>query len=334
MVCFDESKFIQKARRHEIRTLVRGLLLVSFVLSGSGCLEALQRHNTEARAKRRHDTIDTACRSRDADGLKEVLRKESNPENHKLAKRCYVDIKVADLLATDCPAFHNAYTERASTQEGSVTVTRKNPLIDFDFQGLSKEEVHERLVAMAQKARGCNDTHILFGAGGAGFDAAVLREIDEGHQLYPLLIGYLKQSAKHRPSVPDSYLIVNWLRSTQTAAQCAELEAVTRSDVLTPIRADILYFFARHRCKPQVRAVAGELLASPIARHRIDACYALRDTGDQTHAAKMRRLAQTDTARSIEEAQKGFWTYAYITYPVREACQSALNELELKDAQH
>ena len=312
------------------------LLLVPLVLSSTGCLEALQKHNAEVRAERRHGKIEAACKERNTDELREAMKNEPDHENLVLAKRCHAQIKLDELLATDCPTFSDAFAKRIRRQEGKSEISSRNPLIDFSVESFAGEEQLDKLELLANKARTCNDTNVLFGYDGhavAGWElwAAVLDRLDEAnHDVYPLLVRYLQEDDRTRPSAPDSVVIVRWLRKSQDASKCPKLEAVTRGKHLTSIRADLLYFFAGRSCKREVSAVAGELLASPLARHRMDACFALRDAGDTSHVGKMRRLAQTDTARAVEEAKARFWTYAYVTYPVREACQQALNELELK----
>ncbi len=316
----------------------RLLMMFALLFFSTGCLEALQNHNRQVRAGKRHEGIEAECKARDAAALKERLKTESDSANFKLANDCYNDIKIDALLATDCDAFARAFTW-TEEREGNRTKSSRSELVDFSLDKMDEPEKNERLVSIAKKALECKNPNILFGHDGhtirgtpeGAWTAAYSKLEDDGGEVYPLLLEYLRETDNASDSRPDSHVVVSWINKTRKASDCAELDAATKKDSLTGVRADLLYFFAKSGCKNEVRTLAGEMLVSDVPRWRMDACSALREAKDKTHIAKMRRLAKTDTARTIEKAQAGFWTYGYVTFPVREACQEAINKLELAD---
>ncbi len=305
----------------------------------SGChlaIDALKRHNEETRANRVRDRIDASCKGRDTEDLKKILGFESNHDNHQAALACYTKIKATALLTSRCEDFVGAF-DWVETQEGTVTKSTRSSLIDFKVEGYPTEKERQELTrAIADKAVECRASRILFGTDrrmvGVA-DAAWARTLDDldGDTLYGMLRDDLRDKSGVVKSRGDVRTSVSWLYRTQSASRCAELESVTRGQPLHPWRGALLPFFTNKKCATETRTVAGELLASSVPEYRMDACLALRDLRDKTHLAKMRRLAETDPARSIEKERQGYWTYAFVTHPVRETCQQAVNQIELRE---
>ncbi len=268
----------------------------------------------------------------------EALHPKGNPadidrllEKHSaLAKRLK---RILDLLKPQ-DKIRIRYQEEGSELDLDVAI---RSLIDFKVEGYPTEKERQELTrAIADKAVECRASRILFGTDrrmvGVA-DAAWARTLDDldGDTLYGMLRDDLRDKSGVVKSRGDVRTSVSWLYRTQSASRCAELESVTRGQPLHPWRGALLPFFTNKKCATETRTVAGELLASSVPEYRMDACLALRDLRDKTHLAKMRRLAETDPARSIEKERQGYWTYAFVTHPVRETCQQAVNQIELRE---
>lgn len=307
--------------------------LLATLLASTGCVEALQRHNEQRHAQARGATIEQACQARDTAALERILASESNAANHARATECYVQIRVDALVTGSCESFEAAFQD-TTHMEGRTEVTERNEATGFgpQLQGLPEARRDAIRLRIAQKAASCHDGGVLFGYRGRRLDADRARWPETyaalehaGQPIYPMLLSYLA-SAHHEPI--DAPSVVTWIEQTKPASRCHELEAATRSE--SRLRADLLYFFTRKRCRTEAHQVADELLASRAPGLRARACLALRDLGDRSLTRKMQLLAERDTARDLEADYDGFWVITYVTYPVREACQSALNELALR----
>jgi hypothetical protein len=301
------------------------------VLASTGCLEALQKHNAERHTEARRQQIEDACRSKDEARLDQILRTESDRENHARANECYVGLKTDALVTADCPSFKAAF-EDISHREGRTVITKRNPMTDFGpkLADLAKPQRAPLLWRIVDKAASCKATDVLFASRGRRFIDDERDWVDlyaelerQGAPLFAYLIEYLTQG--HDSIEPRS--VVAWLDRTKGAEQCGQLEVASRNDDLA--RANLLFFFVRKGCKPQAHAVANELLGSSAAAFRARACFALRDIGDRSLVSKMKLLAERDVARELEAEYTGLWVIPYVSYPVREACQSALNTLAL-----
>ena len=305
-------------------------MLAVTAITSVGCLGALQHSNETRHTAARSQRIEAACAAKDLDALDWKKHYEPDQKNRERMQTCFLGIKTERLVALECPAFTQAF-EWIEAMDGSVKVSKRNPLSDFasDLTDQSAAQVDAVRLPILEKAVACRAGGVLFsdlrvGLGDQGWDRAFDAAEHKGLHLYPLLLSYVR-GAHTRLKTEH---IVGWLARTQGAKQCGELAEVTRND--ENLRADMLYFFVQKGCKSAAHSVAAELLASPAAGYRARGCMALRDLGDRSEMSRMRLLASRDTARALESGSTGFWLVTFVTYPVREACQDALNQLELK----
>lgn len=311
------------------------IVFLSLLVATTGCIDALKQHNEARNAAARGTRIDAACAARDVAALDEMQRYEPNHVNHARALDCFLRLKVEALEALECPAFAAAFEDEVH-MEGQTQVTHRND--QSSLASYLTDQPVDRVAAIhtriARKALGCRAASVLFSqrrvtlGGGDGSEgseawARVFASLDQPG-LYGLLVSYVRRT--HDSLASQS--IVTWLDQTHGAAQCGELEGATRHS--ENLRADLLYFFVRKHCKREAHAVASELLASPAAGFRARACMALRDLDDRSELSRMQLLATRDTARELEAGYSGFWVIGYVSFPVREACQEAINQLVLR----
>lgn len=318
-------------------SLILRLILLVACLVPVGCLSALQKHNERVRAEQRSEGIATACQQKDVAKLKEYLDYEPDRQNREAATTCLVDLQMAALTQADCATFSAAFVEREEHQEGRIVVSKRSSLIDFRRYLLAepREKVAERQAAIVDKAWACHDNVVLFTNAG---NALLKDDADTWNPLYArlentagdgsVLARMLESMREEAPlRTLDSTRVAAWLEETKPVGRCKDLEEASRGKAI--MRQYLLYFFLRNNCKGEATSIATEQLVSKDANARMDACLAFGRLKDKSRVADMRRLAQTDTARSIDRERIGFLTYAYVTYPVREACQQTLNELEV-----
>lgn len=312
-----------------LRTLISAVTLTAALLPTTGChlaIEALERSNQERRDDHARVALEKACADKDIPTLQKVY--SSRKEDSDFAQRCVADIKVDALLATSCEVFSATF----------------DPLDDSDAKKVDKHvsldvyadatERNQRAKQLADKAFECKTTRFLLASYRVQSTSVEWPKIVDAldrDELYAMF----RDDLKARSGVVASGqagLAVAWLMRTQDAKRCADLEAATKDTKKPhPWRGALLPFFVDKKCAGETKLVATELLASSWAEDRMDACRALQGLGDKSQLSKMKRLADTDPARSLERQGSGFWEYAFVTHPVREVCQGAVNQLELRD---
>lgn len=313
------------------------LAILVLSLGPLGCLGALQKHNETRRTERRAEGIAAACKEKDAAKLEEFLKYEPDRANHAAATSCLVDLRVTALVSADCATFSSAFADRDRHMEGKVEVSKRKQLIDFQRHLFAEPEPdrERHFGAIADKAWACHDNTVLFTDAS---NALMKNGADTWNPLYARLekkggAGSVLERmlevmrADDLPMTPDAARMAGWLGKVKPVDRCKDLEEASRGK--SGMRHDLLHFFLQNDCKSEAASIATEQLTSKDAGARMDACLAFGRLKDKTRVAEMRRLATTDTARSLDRERVGYLTYAYVTFPVREACQQTLNELEL-----
>ncbi len=311
------------------RSLAATVTLAGALLPNAGChlaIEALERSNQERRDDHARVALEKACTDKDIPTLQKVY--SSRKEDSDFAQRCVAEIKVDALLATSCEVFSATFDP---LDESGAKKADKHVSLDVYAD---ETERNARATQLAEKAFECKTTRFLLASyrvQSTSVDWPKIVDALDQDGLYAMF----RDDLKARTGVVSSGqagLAVAWLMRKQDGKRCAELEAVTRDPKKAhPWRGALLPFFVDEKCAAETKLVATELLASSWAEDRMDACRALQGLGDKSQLAKMKRLADTDPARSLERQGSGFWEYAFVTHPVREVCQGAVNQLELRD---
>lgn len=303
------------------------LTTLALALPNAGChlaLEALEKSNQARRDDRARVALEKACADKDVKTLQKVY--SSRNEDHAFAQRCVAEIKVAALLDAECDTWNATFDplDKGAKLDKSVALSAYT----------DEAERKEKATSLAKKALQCGTTRFLLGSYRVAEDGVKWAEIIDGldaDRIYALLRDDLRDKTGIVAS-GQAEIAIAWLLRNQEKDRCAELETVTREPKKPhPWRGVLLPFFSKKQCAAQAKQVATELLASSYAEDRMDACRALRDMNDKSQLGKMRRLAETDPARSLERQRSGFWEYAFVTFPVRETCQAAVNQLELRE---
>ena len=313
------------------QTSLAGIIaMLALALPSSGChlaLEAIERGNQERRDDHARVALEKACTEKDIPTLQKVY--SSRNEDHVFSQRCVAEIKVEALLATSCELFSATFDPLDHTESKKPD---KNVSLDAYADATERDQ---RAKQLAEKALECKTTHFLLASyrvPSQSVDWPKIIDALDQERLY----GMFRDDLKGRSGVVSSgqaQQAISWLVRKQDKARCGDLEAATRdSKKPHPWRGVLLPFFVDKKCAAETKQVATELLASSWAEDRMDACRALQGLGDKSQLAKMKRLAETDPARSLERQGSGFWEYAFVTHPVREACQGAINQLELRDS--
>ena len=301
-----------------------------------GCLGALQKHNENVRTERRGEGIATACKEKDEAKLEEYLKYEPDRANHAAATSCLVDLRMTALVGADCATFSSAFADRDRHMEGKVEVSKQKKLVDFQRHLFAEPEAERErhFEAIVDKAWACHDNTILFTdasnalmKSGADTWVPLFEHLEKkGGSVLERMLELMREEDPAK--TPDSTRMVAWLAKTKPVAQCKAIEEASRK-TRSALRYHLLGFFLQNDCKSEATALANEQLADKNPEVRMNACLAFGQLKDKSRVADMRRLARTDTARSLDRERVGYFTYAYVTYPVREACQQTLNELEM-----
>lgn len=307
--------------------LACALTTLALALPNAGChlaIQAIERAGQERRDDNARVALEKACADKDLKTLQKVY--SSRKEDHAFAQRCVAEIKVAALLGADCETWNATFDPLDKGQKLDRTVALS--------AYTDEAERTEKAQSLAKKALQCGTTRFLLGTYRPAEDGVKWAPIIDGldrDRVYELFRDDLKAKTGIVASGQAS-LAISWLLRSQEKDRCAELESITRDAKKPhPWRGVLLPFFSKKQCTAQAKQVATELLASSFADDRMDACRALQDMNDKSQLGKMKRLAETDPARSLERERSGFWEYAFVTYPVRETCQAAVNQLEMRE---
>lgn len=312
-------------------------LVLAVMLSGCTVLKQVQANEA---AKQLQLSVNQACAAKDAAALADLLKKTGGATFDQV-RGCYIGAKTEALLALPCDGFRAAFVPIV-TSDGRSTKTTPNPATAYGnwTSGLPPAERDRIVLSVAERAVACDAGEVLFTRALHRIDqgdrnwARVYRALEERNlDLYRPFVRFVGASVR----MNDAGTVLSWLAS-RPARDCAELEgasaAAAEPAVRESTRAVLLLFFAKKSCRKEVTAVARELVSSRVATFRARSCTALRDVGETSLRAQMQLLAGTDPARQLETQDVGGYEYAqrvaYLTHPVREACQQAINELALK----
>lgn len=91
----------------------------------------------------------------------------------------------------------------------------------------------------------------------------------------------------------------------------------------------VMPYFTDATCKEGIPLMVG-LLGSSNPTHRKWSCQALAKIGDKSSGAKVKILAETDAHVVEREEVRGNNVYLVKEYPVRDACQQAYGQIQLR----
>jgi hypothetical protein len=316
---------------------IRALAFLYLVLaqltacSLAGALAERKRVHAEA------DEIERAYAAGDAARL-EKIEHESEYDSHKARARALsFELRSKALLAMDCPAFETAFTPLVVRGDDGRTQEVGNPATGFGAAADQLEPAQRAAFehAVVEKAADCKSQLLFRGELGWLLDAdddrhrgQLLIDLEhEGKPIFEIFLALLH--AQNRHTLFKSNAAFAWLESTKSAAACPELEAAARSaDIGT--RAFLVAFYTKKGCRLETVRAAKELIATESPLLRMEACQAEQLVGDTSLLEQMTYLSQNDTTRDIGHQDVGVWRFHYLTYPVREVCQEAINELHMK----
>ena len=280
----------------------------------------------DVRASRRafaeeHAKIDAAIKARNHVDLEDFIYHSDFTEDTKLARKEYLRIRHEQLVASSCDSFER---ELASSTGASNFLSYHKHAEGEDQQKLLHDEVLAKVVD-------CKNPR-LFTREVLGDDIVGKTLVELEQQGKPVYEAFLALVRSADGDYVESATFT-WLNRTKTASICRELEQNAYDNDGT--RDFLLGYYSTKNCRTEAVRVARTLLSSRSSAARMHACNAMRVVGDSSLIPQMRILAENDVSTHVEAQTYEGWAYTVVvasevTYPVREACQQAINELRTK----
>jgi hypothetical protein len=275
------------------------------------------RHRFQAEQARIH----AAIKARNHVELEDFIHHSEFEKSTTLARKEFLRIRREQLAAASCIEVDR----ELSSHTGASNFLEFHERADNDTE---KQQIRDEVIA---KIADCKSP-LLFTTRVLGDDIVGKLLVDLERQGKPVFEAFLALVRSPDADYVESATFT-WLNKTKTAASCPELER--NGDVNDGTRDFLLGFYSTKGCRAEAVRTARVLVSSRSSAARMHACNAMRVLGDSSLLPQMRVLADNDTSTHVEAQAYEGWAYTVVvasgvTYPVREACQEAINELRTK----
>ena len=300
--------------------------LVVGVATGCATLRESRRQSQSEQ-----DQITAAFRAKDAISLEEWTTAATFLRNRELATDKFVELRLQLLATAECSAFEAAFQPRPVTAT-NMKGEEWQPSTMVNFGAVAPAEKRESIAqALLAKAADCTSAKVF---------SAKLRPLtrDDDDQWARRLVALEK---KGRPLYEafrvaitagdladfEAQATYRWLMASKTAADCKAFEEAAADN--NDVRSFLLGFYARKGCTEEGVRAARALVTAKAPELRSRACTLMSLMGNTALLPQMKVLATSDPAKDVDPARRR-GTEVWVSYPVRETCQTAIEELRVK----
>lgn len=308
--------------------MLRKYVMLGLVVATAGCAtlrESRRQSQSEV------DQINAAFNAKDAISLEEWTTAATFLRNRELATNKFVELRIQLLATADCGAFEAAFQPRPVTAT-NMKGEEWQPSTMVNFGNVApadkKEAVAEALLA---KAADCTSAKVF---------STKFRKLtrDDEDQWGRRLVALEK---KGRP-VYEAFRVAltsgdlqdfearatyNWLIASKTATECKSFEEAAANN--NDVRSFLLGFYARKGCTEEGVRAARALVTAKSPELRGRACTLMSLMGNTALLPQMKVLAASDPAKNVDPSRRR-GAEVWVNYPVRETCQTAIDELRIK----
>ncbi|MGE0402410.1 MAG: hypothetical protein AB7T06_37255 [Kofleriaceae bacterium] len=308
--------------------MLRKYVMLGLIVAAAGCatLRESQRQNQSEQ-----DQINAAYRAKDAIALEEWTTAATFLRNREMATNLFVDLRLQLLATAECGAFEAAFQPRPVTAT-NMKGEEWQPSTMVNFGNVAPADKKETIAqALLAKAADCTSAKVF---------STRFRKLtrDDEEQWGRRLVALEK---KGRPLYEafrvaltagdftdfEARATYNWLIASKTATDCASFEEAAANN--NDVRSFLLGFYARKGCSEEGVRAARALVTAKAPELRSRACSLMSLMGNTSLLPQMKVLAASDPAKDVDPSRRR-GTEVWVSYPVRETCQAAIDELRVK----
>ncbi len=309
--------------------MLRKYVMLGLVVGAvSGCA-TLRESRRQSQSEQ--DQIKAAYNAKDAISLEEWTTAATFLRNRELARGKFVDLRIQLLATADCGAFEAAFQPRPVTAT-NMKGEEWQPSTMVNFGAAAPADKRESIAqALLATAADCTSAKLF----STRFRQLTREDDDQwGRRLVAL-------EKKGRPvyeafrvaltagdlSDFEAQATYNWLIASKTASDCKSFEEAAADN--NNVRSFLLGFYARKSCSEEGVRAARALVTAKAPELRSRACTLMSLMGNTALLPQMKHLAASDPAKDVDPSRRR-GTEVWVSYPVRETCKTAIDELRIK----
>ncbi|MFN0253229.1 MAG: hypothetical protein ACKV2T_40535 [Kofleriaceae bacterium] len=309
--------------------MLRKYLMLGLVVGAvAGCAtmrESRRKSQTE------QDQINAAFRAKDAISLEEWTTAATFLRNREMATEKFVELRLQLLATADCAAFEAAFQPRPVTAT-NMQGGEWQPSTMVSFGNVAPADKRETIAqALLAKGADCTSAKVFsarFRSLTRDDDAQWARRLvaleKKGRPLYEAFRVMLSAGDLSDFEATATY---QWLLASKTAIDCKSFEEAAADNNNT--RSFLLGFYARKGCAEEGVRAARALVTAQSPELRGRACTLMSMMGNTSLLPQMKVLAASDPAKNVDPTRRR-GADAWVSFPVRETCQTAIDELRVK----
>jgi hypothetical protein len=309
--------------------MLRKYVMLGLVVgSVSGCA-TLRESRRQSQSEQ--DQINAAYNAKDAISLEEWTTAATFLRNRELAMGKFVDLRIQLLATADCGAFEAAFQPRPVTAT-NMKGEEWQPSTMVNFGAAAPADKRESIAqALLAKAADCTSAKVF----STRFRQLTREDEDQwGRRLValekkgrPLYEAFRVALTAGDLSDFEAQATYNWLIASKTASDCKSFEEAAADN--NNVRSFLLGFYARKSCSEEGVRAARALVTAKAPELRSRACTLMSLMGNTALLPQMKHLAASDPAKDVDPSRRR-GTEVWVSYPVRETCQTAIEELRVK----
>lgn len=309
--------------------MLRKYVMLGLVMGAVAGCATLRESRRQSQSEQ--DQIIAAFQAKDAISLEEWTTAATFLRNRELAADKFVELRLLLLATAECSAFEAAFQPRPVTAT-NMKGEEWQPSTMVNFGAVAPADKRESIAqALLAKAADCTSAKVF---------SAKLRRLtrDDDEQWAQRLVALEK---KGRPLYEafrvtiaagdladfEAQATYRWLMASKTAIDCKAFEEAAADN--NDVRSFLLGFYARKGCTEEGVRAARALVTAKAPELRSRACTLMSLMGNTALLPQMKVLAASDPAKDVDPARRR-GTEVWVSYPVRETCQTAIEELRVK----
>jgi hypothetical protein len=311
-----------------LRMLRKYLMLGLVVGAVAGCAtmrESRRQNQSE------QDQINAAFRAKDAISLEEWTTAATFLRNREMATEKFVELRLQLLATADCGAFEAAFQPRPVTAT-NMKGEEWQPSTMVSFGNAAPADKRETIAqALLAKAADCTSAKVF----STRFRSLTRDDEDQwarrlvalekkGRPLYEAFRVTLTAGDLSDFEANSTY---QWLLASKNAIDCKSFEEAAADN--NNVRSFLLGFYARKGCTEEGVRAARALVTAKAPELRSRACTLMSMMGNTSLLPQMKVLAASDPAKNVDPTRRR-GADAWVSFPVRETCQTAIDELRVK----
>ncbi len=277
------------------------------------------------------DQINAAYNAKDAISLEEWTTAATFLRNRELATAKFVDLRISLLATADCTAFEAAFQPRPVTAT-NMKGEEWQPSTMVNFGNVAPADKREAIAeALLAKAADCTSAKVF----STRFRKLTRDDEDQwGRRLValekkgrPLYEAFRVAMTAGDLEDFEARATYNWLIASKTATDCKAFEEAAADN--NNVRSFLLGFYARKGCSEEGVRAARALVTAKTPELRSRACTLMSLMGNTALLPQMKVMAASDPAKDVDPSRRR-GSEMWVSYPVRETCQTAIDELRVK----